>query len=67
MGLFWVRGGFPYGYIIFVFFIMCNIMIFRAAKRDVERDEREAKDQRYFQRQPRKPTPARVATESPIN
>jgi flagellar biosynthesis/type III secretory pathway M-ring protein FliF/YscJ len=57
LGILWVRGGFPTGFMMFVGVIMALMIIYRQAKRDVERDEREARDVRYQAKRP----PAREA------
>jgi NhaP-type Na+/H+ and K+/H+ antiporter len=38
LGIFWVSGGFPYGFVAFVVVIMSFVIAYRQAKKDVERD-----------------------------
>lgn len=48
LGLLWVRGGIPWGFIAFMGVLMTMVITYRQAQKDVARDEREAKDLKYF-------------------
>ncbi len=48
LGIFWVEGGIPTGYIAFVFILMTLVIVQRQAKREILNDEAEARDKRYF-------------------
>ena len=60
LGVLWVKGGLPTGYLAFVVILLSLVFLQRQAKREMLTDEAEARDKRYFKANPTatKTTPA---------
>jgi hypothetical protein len=51
LGILWVKGGLPYGYLCFVALLFCLVIVFRQAKKDLIREQKEAESRKKSTKQ----------------